>query len=241
MVVISAITRELETASGGQAEAIIRTLMGADTSRALDAALLDGAAAVVGVRPAALNAGTPPLPPSAASSRAERIAEDLGAIVDALVAAGCGGPFAFVMNDAQRISMAIACPGAASVDLIASPNVAPGNVFGFDVSQLAFTAAVPEFEVGATVTLVMTDADGVVPTHATNPADRTSVGTAQQVPADGGLSLFDAAQRAAGMVGEGAVAVSMFQQYSLALKTALPISWVKGRAGSCQWIDGVDW
>ena len=44
-------------------------------------------------------------------------------------------------------------------------------------------------------------------------------------------AVYNAAQQAAGKVGASAQAVPMFQTYSLALRTVLPVSWAKGRAG----------
>jgi hypothetical protein len=241
MLVISTLTEELRRATGGKAEAIIRALLETDTASALDAALLDGAAEVPGVRPASLVNGVAPIAPSAAVSRAERIAEDVGAIVAALVAAGCTGPFVLAMNDAQKIGMTLACPGSPALDVIVSPNVPPGSIYGVDTSQFAATVAAFEFDVSNSVVLVMANADAIAPTHATSAADATAIGTAEQVPPDGGLSVVNAAQAAAGKAGAGSVAVSMFQTYSLALRTLLPCSWAKGRAGSVQWVQGVDW
>jgi hypothetical protein len=241
MAVISTITEELRTASASRAEAIIEALMATDTSRALDMALLDGAGAVAGVRPASIVNGVAALPASTAVSQAERIAEDVAAIITALVVAGCYGPFALVMNDAQRIGMALTLPGTIALDIIASPNVAPGDVFGIDVSQFAATASTPEFDVTNSAILVMVNADALAPTHATSAADSTAIGTADQVPPGGGVKVYDATQHAAGRVGENSVAASMFQQYALALRTVLPVSWVRGRAGAVQWVNGVAW
>ena len=62
-----------------------------------------------------------------------------------------------------------------------------------------------------------------------------------QVPPDGGIKVVKDTQRAAGKAGEGAQAISLFQQWAIGLRTVLPVSWGVMRAGSVAWVDNVTW
>jgi len=110
--------------------------------------------------------------------------------------------------------------------VIHSAALAQDRVLALCPEKFAFALSVPETDMddhGSA--LVMANADASAPTHATDAADRTIVGDAGYVPPGGGISIRDPAQQAAGKVGENAVVVSMFQQYSLALRAVFPTSW----------------
>lgn len=246
LAVISTLTKELADSSPQNAERVIEQLLRVDAAAALDLAAFSADAGVVGVRPPGLANGIAPIVASAASARVDAIAEDVSALVSALVAAGCGTKRAVLaVNSASRVSLAAAGflrdGTALGLAIASSDYITPGDVFCVDAGNFASGLGTPEFEAGEHATLLMADDGAAAPTHATLAGDRTALGTAGQVPPLGGLAVYDAAQRAAGKAGEAGVAVSMFQQYSTALKLVLPVSWGKGRTGSVQWIEGASW
>jgi len=254
MGVITTVTKELSRASNPQAEALLRRLMEADTAYALDAAFLDASPIVAGTRPAGILNGVAAIAASAAATPIEKALADLKAMVNAMTAAGNGTRPVFLMNPAQRLALSTMYSAGVFVfkdevnanklmgaDIVASTNVPVGDVILVDAAHLATGLGTPEFDVSDTATLVMADSGAAAPTHATSPADRTLIGTPGQVPQDGGISVYDAAQRAAGKAGEGAQSISLFQQWAIGLRTVLPITWGVMRAGSVQWVDNVGW
>jgi len=254
MAVITAITKELARCSTPQAEGLLRRFMLEDTGVALDNALLSNAAAVAGTRPAGLLNGIAPIAASAVPGSAEKALADLTALMNALAASGNGIRPVFVVNPAQKLALSTMINGGEwlfrdevasgrlmGVDLVSSLTVPVGDVILVDAANFATGLGSPEFDTSEHATLVMANADAVAPTHATDPIDSTIVGVAEQVPPDGGITVYKPSQRVAGKVGENAIAMSMFQQWSIALRTVLPLSWGKLRAGSVQWIDNVGW
>lgn len=254
MAVITTLTKELARTSTPQAETLLRRFMQEDTAVALDKAFLDNAAAVAGVRPPGILNGVAPIAASAAPGAVDKAIADLKALINALIAAGNGVRPVFLMNPAQKLALGLLYSGGVflfrdelaggrlmGVEVVASANVALGDVILVDAANFATGLGSPEFDASDTATLVMANADGVAPTQATLAGDRTALGTAEQVPPDGGISVRDTAQLAAGKVGEGSVAISMFQQWAIALRTVLPISWGTTRPGTVQVIHGVGW
>ena len=254
MAVISAITKELSRSSTPQAEALIRRMMLEDTGVALDKALLDANAAVAGVRPAGLLSAVAPIAASAAATPIEKAIADLSALLGAMAASGNGSRPVFVVNPAQRLRLGTMYSAGEwmfrdelnggrlmGVEVVSSLNVPAGDVILIDAANFATALGSPEFDTSESATLVMANADAVAPTQATSAADPTIVGTAEQVPPDGGLKVRDPAQQAAGKVGEAATAISMFQQWSIALRTVMPVSWATLRTGTVQWVDNVTW
>lgn len=254
MAVISTITKELSRVSTPQAEALIREFMLNDTAVALDKAFLGNAAAVAGTRPAGITNGVAAIPASAAATSFEKALADLKALMNALVAGGAGARPVFVMNPAQRLALSsmysagswmfqseLAGGRLLGAEVVSSMTVPPGDVWLIDAAGIATALGASEFDASDTATLTMANADTTAPTQATLAGDRTAVGTAEEVPPDGGISVMDAAQRAAGKAGEGALSISMFQQWSIALRHVMPISWGKVRPGVVQWVDNVTW
>jgi len=254
LAVISTLTKELSRSSTPQAETLIRQMMEDDTSTALDQYFFSAMAAVAGVNPAGIVNGQAAIAASVLANKVDAAIADLSAIVGAIVAAGNGRRIVIAMNTVQRLALSsmysagtwmfkdeIARGQIAGVDLVTSGNIPVGDVFGIDAANLVSALGTPEFDASDVATIVMANADGVAPTHATGLADRTIIGTAEKVPPDGGLAVHDLSQDAAGKVGLGVQAVSMFQTWQIALRTIVPISWAKGRAGSVQWVDGVSW
>jgi len=255
MGVITTITKELSRSSTPQAETLLRRFMADDTAVTLDKTFLDNIAAVPGVRPAGILNGVNPLSAqSGAGSAVDKAIIDLKAMVNALIAAGNGVRPVFLMNTAQKLSLGLMYSGGIflfrdelaqgrllGVEVVASNNIAPADIILVDAAHFATGLGTPEYDVSDTATLVMADAGAAAPTNATLAADPTAIGTPEQVPPDGGLKVSSAAQAAAGKAGEGASAVSMFQQWTIALRTVLPVSWGMMRAGSVQHMPNVTW
>jgi len=254
MAVITTLTKELSRASTPQAETLLRKFMADDTAVALDKAFLDANPQVNGIRPAGILNGVAPIAASAAATPVDKAIADLKALVGALIATGNGVRPVFLMNPAQKLSLSMLYSAGVFVfrdelaggklmggDLVTSTNVPAGDVILIDAANFATGLGSPEFDASDTATLVMANADGNPPTQATLIGDRTVQGTPEQVPQDGGLSVYDPAQHAVGKVGEGAVAISMFQQWGIALRTVLPLSWGLTRTGSVAWVDNVGW
>ena len=90
----------------------------------------------------------------------------------------------------------------------------------------------------------MANADGTAPTQAGVATDHTggAIGTPEQVPPDGGIIVGGNTTGApAGASVAGYQAMSMFQQYSTALRMVLPTSWGLTRAGVVHSLSGVNW
>jgi HK97 family phage major capsid protein/HK97 family phage prohead protease len=254
MAVITTLTKELTRASTPQAEALLRRFMADDTAVALDHAFLDASPAVAGTRPAGILNGVAAIAASAAPLAIDKAIADLKALISALITSGNGVRPVFLMNPAQRLTLSMIYSAGVFVfrdelaqnklmgaDLVTSTNVPAGDVILIDAANFATGLGSPEFDASDTATLVMANSDAVAPTHATDPVDSTIVGTAEQVPPDGGISVYKPSQRAAGKVGENAQAISMFQQWATALRTVLPVSWGLTRSGSVAWVDNVGW
>jgi HK97 family phage major capsid protein/HK97 family phage prohead protease len=244
LAAIATFSKELLDASNGTIETVLRDGLKNDTANALDQKLLDNVARVAGVRPAGLQVGAH----TAASGGVDSIRADLKAALAPIIAAGGGQDIVLIMNPAQALGLQfatnmlglLAFPEMANGQLagypfITSLNVPAGVVFVMDAAAFVDTADVPEFTVSEEATLSMASADAVAPTQAT--ADGTII-TAGQVPVDGGIHVGGGNT---GPATVGVVAMSMFQQWSVAVRMVLPVSWALRRAGMVSTITAVDW
>lgn len=244
LAAITTFSKELMSATNDTIEAVLREGLRLDTADLLDRNLLDNVARVAGVRPAGLQVGAN----TAASGGPDEVRGDLKAALAPIVAAGGGRDIVLILNPAQALGLQfsvnmlglLAFPEMAQGNLagypfITSNNVPVGVVFVMDAADFADAADVPEFTVSEEATLTMANADNVVPTQAT--ADGTII-TAGQVPVDGGIHV---AGGATGPATLGVVAMSMFQQWSVAVRMVLPVSWAMRRPGMVSTITAVDW
>jgi hypothetical protein len=86
LLILAALTREIQQASAGTAEAVISNALAVSAEQSLDAALLGNAAASA-IHPAGILAGLTPIP-SAAATGAAGVAADLALLAGAIGAAG---------------------------------------------------------------------------------------------------------------------------------------------------------
>jgi hypothetical protein len=200
------------------------------------------------VRPASILAGVSGSAGAAGGDAAAVIA-DLKALIGTLTAANAGRRPVLVMNTAQRLGLStvtiptggflfrdeLASGRVMGVEVIDSNNVPAGTVVIVDAADFATAFGTPEFDVSDTATLVMANADGSAPTHAADSAG--VIGAPDQVPPDGGVPVSGGTGAAAA----GAVAMSMFQQWSIAVRMVMPLSWAMMRAGVVNKKTGVTW
>jgi HK97 family phage major capsid protein/HK97 family phage prohead protease len=248
MAVISTFTKELARVSTPQVETLIRQAMLDDTATALDVALLDGTISVPGVRPSSILAGVTGSAGAAGGDAAAVIA-DLKALITTLTTANAGRRPVLIMNTAQRLGLAtvtiptggflfrdeLASGRVMGVEVIDSNHVAPGTVIIVDAADFATAFGTPEFDVSDTATLTMANADGVAPTQAGDAAG--ALGTPEQVLPDGGIHVAGST----GAAYQGYQAMSMFQQWSIAVRMVMPLSWSMLRTGVVDKKTGVTW
>lgn len=243
---ITTFSRELMTATNSQIEAVLRNGLRIDTAEKLDKALLDALPRVAGVRPAGLLNGAN----SNASGGPDAASSDIKTAIDSIIQAGGGRDIVLIMNPSQLNGLAFAenalgMPQFPSVaqnqslqgkPIISSLNVPLGTVVVMDAAEFASMADVPEFRVSEEATLTMANADTTPPTQAVDAAG--AVGTADQVIPDGGILV------AGGPDGAGTAgfqAMSMFQQWAVAVRLVMPVNWAMTKDDMVSVITGVDW
>lgn len=243
---ITTFSKELENASNQQIESILTNGLRIDTAEVLDKALLDNNPKVVGVRPGGLRNGAA----SAASGGATAAGADIKAAIDAILTAGGGQDIVLIMHPSQANGLMFAenmmgMPAFPEVaangtfhgyPIISSLNVTAGTVIVVDAAFFASQADVPDIDVSEEATLTMANADATAPTQA---VDFTGVvATAGQVVPDGGILV---AGGPAGAGTAGYQAMSMFQQWAVAVRLVMPVHWVMIKTGMVSVITGVAW
>jgi len=247
MGVISTYSKELARVSTPQIEGLIRTAMLQDTADALDAALLDGSAAVTGVRPASIInalAGT-----ASAGTSAANVMTDLRTALAPLITANAGAKPVIIMNSAQLLGLSMMTSAVGGflfrdeinsgmlmgMRIISSTNVPAGNIIVVDAAHFATAFGMPEFDVSDSATLTMANADLTAPTQ---DSIGGVIGTAaDQVPPAGGLRVNGSTGAAAANI----QAMSMFQQWSVAVRMVMPVSWMMLRPGVIGRVTGATW
>lgn len=245
LAAITTFSKELMNASNETIESVLRAGLRDDTADVLDKNLLDNVAKRVGVRPAGLQVGAN----SDASGGPDSVAADLLAAVGPIIAANGGRDIVLIMNPQQALGLKFATNmlglpafpevgqgNLAGYPLITSNNVPVGTVVVLDAADFASAAGVPDFTVSEEATLTMANADGTAPTQAITSGGVVDV--PGQVGPDLGIKV------AGGAVGAGTanvVAMSMFQQWAIALRMVIPVHWSMRRPGMVSVITGVDW
>jgi hypothetical protein len=233
MAVISVFSRELSRVSTPQIEELIRTGMLNDTAVALDTALLDGAAAVAGVRPAALTRGAATAAGTAGGD-IDAVVADIKGMVGTMVAANTGARPVLIVPATSKLNLGlmqnamgefsfrdeVANNRLLGIPLIASTTVPDATAILVDAAYFATAFGTPEFDVSDTATLTMANADGTAPTQAMDNAG--ALGTAGQVLPDRGISVHGGVSGAASA---GYQAQSMFQTWQSAVRMVMPLSW----------------
>lgn len=234
---IAPLTDELLAASNSQAERAITGLLLEDLAEVIDLKLTDDRPAIEGLRPAGLLNGVVPV----ASVDA---ATDLAALAGAMATAKARLP-ALLLDPARLVSLwgdpafgpQLVTGRLAGMVVIPTYSMSdPGRLIAVDAGAFASAIGEPEILAGKNATLVMASADMVPPTHAID--DIGAVGPPNEVLPDGGIMVTG------GVIGTGtanAVALSMLQQYSTAVRVVEPVAWTLTRAGAVAGVTGADW
>lgn len=241
---ITTFTRELQSATTGQIETILRNGLRDDTADVLDKALLSALPARAQVRPAGLLNGVVGVPSS--GDTPEAIRSDIAAAIGPIIAAGGGRDIVLLINPLAGLAVGSASTlngdrafpelqqgNLMGYSVIQSLNVPTGDLIAVDAADFANGAGVPEYRTSEEATLTMANADAVPPTQAIK-ADGT-LDVAGEVGPDLGIKV------AGGAVGAGTaniVAMSMFQQYAVALRMIFPVHWAMRRAGMVGLVTG---
>jgi HK97 family phage major capsid protein len=243
---ITTFSRELMNATNDEIETILRNGLREDTANVLDVALLDAAAKVPGVRPAGLQNGAP----SAPSLGPGDVLADLRAAIDPIIAAGGGRDIILIMNPSQKLALEFSQNALGLLEfptvsangtllgrpIIDSINVPLGVVIVLDAADFANQTGMPEFMVSEEATLTMASADATAPTQAVSGTG--TIGTPFEVLPDGGIRV-DGGPTGPGTA--GAQVMSMFQQWSVAVRLVVPVHWTMRRTGMVSVITAVDW
>lgn len=213
LAVLSALSNETASGSGGALEQFIRDCMIEDTSRLLDTRLMDAVSANA-IRPAGLLNGVT-LTPSSGVTPADVVA-DLRAAVGPIIAAGGGRKLVWLVNPEQALSLLMQghAPSGTFADgfllgsVIVSPNVPSGTLIVLDAAEFASVAdAVPTFVVSESGTLHMDD----------DPLSINPAGT---------------------MVSP---VISLYQQDAIALRAIQQINWAMRRPDMVAGVSGIAW
>jgi HK97 family phage major capsid protein len=233
MGVISTFSKELARRSTPAIESIVRQAILDDMSVEMDAAFVGAGAAVAGVRPAGILNGV-----SAAAGTAgggiDAVVADIKAAMGTLTGAGLGSRPVLIVNtlDAMSVSMMQTAMGEflfaaemnggrlLGIEVIKSLNVPSKTMMLVDAATLATAFDTTEFDVSDVATVVEADSDGSAPTHAVTAAG--VVGPVGQVLPNGGISA-NGLPSGAGTT--GAVARSLWQTWSVGVRTVQPASW----------------
>ena len=245
------LTMELVEQSVPQAEGVMQDAMREAYVQMLDQAILSNAAAVTGVRPAGLLNGVA-VGAGDATGGYQSVISDMRTLMSALSANRLGIRPLLIMNDQDAIGAAMqlnplgqmlfqadfAAGRLLGVDVISSQNVTAGTVTIVDCGVLATAFDGPMFRISQEATLTMANADAAAaPTQAEDGAG--AIGTAGQVPVDGGMHVSDAG--GAGAAFAGGQAVSMFQTYSEAIRGVWPTSWAFMRPNAVASLNNIQW
>jgi HK97 family phage major capsid protein len=251
LAAISTFSAEIAERSTPQIESILRSALTEDYSEVLDNAFLSASAAVAGVRPAGLlnnvTVGT-----GATGGGQDAVSGDLKAMMSKLLATRGGVRPVLVINDIDRLSLSfmtsplgdavyaaeLATGRLAGVEVVSSANVPKGTAILIDAAALVTAFDGPMFDVSDVATVVESNADGTAPTMAgAGPGNGGAIGTAGQVPVDGGISVGGST----GASTTGYQARSLWQTYSIGLRMICPTSFTMLRPGSVQAVNTITW
>lgn len=243
------ITKELERTSDPNAVEVMRRFLRQVLSNLLDTSLIGNGPEVAGVKPAGLLFGVTPIAGAPGGGQAA-VNADVQALLAAFTTANVRGRFALIMSEMALVRLGMMTnalgqvvfpeangenPRVGNTRIIASPHIADTTVIAVSTDHFASAFDPLEADVNEAATLVAANADAVAPTHATGAAG--AIGTALQVPPDGGIAVSGSTGAAAA----GAVAISMYQTWSLALRMVMPASFGVTKAGAVQAVTGITW
>lgn len=250
LAAITTYTRELFERSTPAIEGVLQSSLREAYAEVLDAALLGTAAAVTGIRPAGLRAGLVSLTPTAGGGE-DAVRTDVMNLVKALTTARLGARPVLLLNniDVLAVSMMtsalseplfkaeLAAGNLLGLPVIASANVPQHMAIIVDAAYLATAFDAPEFDVSDVATVTEANADATAPTQAGADATGGALGTAGQVPANGGIKVAGGA----GASTTGYTARSLWQTYSLGLRMVAPTSWGLMQSGAVAFVSPTTW
>jgi HK97 family phage major capsid protein len=237
--VISTFSKELAMRSTPSIESLVRQFILDDTATKLDNDFLGTAAAVAAVRPAGMFNGVTGTGASSATALADKIIEDLNALVTPILTANMGKRLVILMNpvNAFRISNVrgndeflfrddIRNGVMGSYRVVQSTNIAANTLLAIDMNEIAWAPGTPMFTVSDTATIVEVNDDGTDPTMGADETPRTPSGTVADAARD---DVNNPPIR------------SLFQTETVALKHVQYMSWHKLRSGCVNRITSVDY
>jgi hypothetical protein len=229
-------SKEIAERSTPSIEALIRDGLTEAYSQVLDAALLSAAGAVANVRPAGLLNGVTVGTGTAGGGEAAVLA-DMKTMIGAMTAARMGARPVLIVPTASRLSVGlmmnplgqrafadeIAAGRLLGVEVISSQNVPANTAILVDAAYFATAFDTPMFDVSDVATVTESNANGTAPTMASAAGQAAigAVGTAGQVPVNGGIAV--AGSTGAAQVGQQTR--SLWQTYSLGIRMVAPTSW----------------
>lgn len=229
-------------------EMILRDAMRDAYSEVLDTALLSSAAAVTGTRPAGLLNGVTPIGGTAGGGE-DAVRTDILALVSEMTGKRLGSRMVLIMNQVDRLSATMMTSALSEyvfrndldsgnlsgIPVIYSNNVPLHTIILVDASYLTCVFDSPMFSVSDVATVTEANADGTAPTQADDGAG--ALGTAGEVPPDGGIRVAGSAGAAAA----GFTARSLWQTYSLGIRMIAPTSWAVLYDGAVSAITDTSW
>lgn len=246
--VISTFTKELQERSTPSIEALLREAILEDTSIRLDGVVFGTGAAVAGVQPAGLFNGVTPIT-GAAGGGPDAVIADLKALAQALAPAGKAASILVFINDLDALSLGLMQNALGEImfttvdqgrvlsfNIVVSENQPQGTIKGLVAANIATAFDLPEFDVNDVATIVEANADTSAPTMANGGASG-AVGTANQVPRNGGIAV----EGTTGAASTGYTARSLWQTYSTGVRTVIPASWGMIRGGSAATVENISW
>jgi len=126
------------------------------------------------------------------------------------------------------------------IEIVSSANVPAGTVIMVDADALVFALDPVSFDTSEVATVVDANADNKAPTMAGDGTPGGDLGTAGQVPADGGLAV-SGNTTGTSFAAPGPVARSLWQHYMVGVRLVAPVSWGILRPGSIAQRTSVNW
>ena len=242
------ITKELQLVSDPQAVDAMTKMLQQFISNLLDTCLIDALPEVPGVRPAGLLNGVTPIT-GAAGGGYEAFRSDLGAITKAFTTANLDATKALLLvstGTAYRLATmvtALGQPVFANPDaplrmpIIASQFIPDTIAIAVAADKFVSALDTPEIDTSEEATLTMADAGAAAPTQAGAAVGGGALGTAGQVIPDGGIPVTGGT----GASVAGALAMSLWQTWSLGVRLVFPASFAVTRAGAVQEVTAITW
>ena len=255
---ITQFSKELAERSTPAIEGILKSAMTEAYSQVLDSALISSAAAVAGVRPAGilngLAGGATGAGASAGATAGSAVRADLQAMLAYFQTSRTGSRPVILMNDQTRLSLSMSVSSLGDylyrdeiaggrimgIEIVSSANVPAGTVIMVDADALVFALDPVSFDTSEVATVVDANADNKAPTMAGDGTPGGDLGTAGQVPADGGLAV-SGNTTGTSFAAPGPVARSLWQHYMVGVRLVAPVSWGILRPGSIAQRTSVNW